>query len=81
MPYLSSNIPKKIFYSALVGEFLRIAGATLRLSDFERKAIDLVKRMLNQGGDGQCIEKYPLKISIRHPDMFSQLGTRSTNLI
>ena len=31
MPYLSSNIPKKIFYSALVGEFLRIARATLLL--------------------------------------------------
>ena len=34
MPYLCSNIPKKIFYSALVGEFLRIARATLNLSDF-----------------------------------------------
>ena len=62
MPYLCSNIPKKIFYSALVGEFLRIARATLYLSDFEPKAIDLVKRMLNQGGDRTSIEKYLLKI-------------------
>ena len=46
---LSSNIPKKIFYSALVGEFLRIARATLHLSDFIPKATDLIKRMLNQG--------------------------------
>ena len=40
-----------IYIYALVGEFLRIARATLYLSDFEPKAIDLVNRMLNQGGD------------------------------
>ena len=68
MPYLCSNIPKKIFYSALVGEFLRITRATLYLSDFEPKAIDLVKRMLNQGGDRTSIEKYLLKIIRRHPN-------------
>ena len=74
MPYLSSNIPKKIFYSALVGEFLRIARATLFLSDFELKAKDLVSRMLNQGGDRKYIERYLLKIVKRHPDSFSQFG-------
>ena len=58
MPYLSSNIPKKIFYSSLVGEFLRIARATLQISDFEPKAIDLIKRMLNQGADQKCVERY-----------------------
>ena len=42
MPYLSSNIPKTIFYSVLVGEFLRIARATLLVSDFIPKGIDLV---------------------------------------
>ena len=73
MTYLSSNIAKKIFYSALIGEFLRIARATLYLSDFEPKAIDLVKRIVNQGGDRKCVEKYILKIIRRHPDSFSQL--------
>ena len=28
MPHMSSNIPKAIFYSALVGEFLRIGRST-----------------------------------------------------
>ena len=81
MPYLCSNIPKKIFYSALAGEFLRIARATLYLSDFEPKAIDLVKRMLNQGGDRTSIEKYLLKIIKRHPNSFSQFRIRPENLI
>ena len=51
MPFLCSNIPRNTFYSALVGEFLRIARATLNLSDFELKSKDLLNRMLNQGGD------------------------------
>mgnify|MGYP000386171222 FL=1 len=62
MPYLCSNIPKKIFYSALMGEFLRIARATLYLSDFEPKAKNLVVRMINQGGDRRCVENFLLKI-------------------
>ena len=81
MPYLSNNIPKKIFYSALIGEFLRIARATLYLSDFEPKAIDLVKRIVNQGGDRKCVEKYLLKIIRRHPDSFSQFSIRPVDLV
>ena len=81
MPYLSSNIPKTIFYSALVREFLRIARATLRVSDFVPKGIDLVSRMLNQGGDRKSVERFLLKIIRRHPDSFSQFRLRSEDLI
>ena len=38
MPHIDSNIPESIFYSALVGEFLRIARSTLLLKDFLEKA-------------------------------------------
>ena len=81
MPYLYSIIPTKIFYSALIGEFLRIARATLYLSDFEPKAIDLGKRIVNQGGDRKCVEKYILKIIRRHPDSFSQFSIRPVDLV
>ena len=81
MPYLSSNIPKKLFYSALIGEFLRIARATLYLPDFEPKAIDLVKRIVNQGGDCKCAEKYLSKIIRRHPDSFSQFSIGPVDLV
>ena len=81
MPYLSSNIPKKTFYSALVGEFLRIARATLYLSDFIPKDNDLVKRMINQGGDQKCVEKYLLNIIKRHPSSFSQFSVTPVELV
>ena len=64
-----------------MGEFLRIARATLHVSDFEPKAKDLVKRMLNQGGNERCIEKCLLKIIKRHHDSFSQFRTRPEDLI
>ena len=81
MPYLCSNIPKKIFYSALMGEFLRIACATLYLSDFKPKAKDLVKRIINQGGDQQCVKKILLKIIRRHHNSFSKFNIRPEHLI
>ena len=34
MPYKCSNIPESIFYSALVGEFLRIARSSSLFTDF-----------------------------------------------
>ena len=81
MPYLSSNIPKNIFYSALIGEFLRIARATLHLTDFKPKANDLITRILNQGGEQKYVKKYLLKIIRRHPDSFSHFNIKPTNLI
>ena len=41
MPHMDSNIPESIFYSALIGEFLRIARSTLLLEDFRNKAREL----------------------------------------
>ena len=67
----------------LIGEFLRIARATLYLSDFEPKAIDLVKIVLK----AEVVIKNPLKkyllkiIRRRHPDPFSQFRIRPTDLI
>ena len=49
MPYIDSNIPKSIFYSAPVGEFLRIARSSLLYKDFIEKAFEMVNRMEAQG--------------------------------
>ena len=49
MPYTSSNIPETIFYSAMVGEFLRIAHSTLLYKDFLPKVSELIHRLNNQG--------------------------------
>ena len=49
MSYIDRNIPEQIFYSALVGEFLRIARSFLLYKDFNEKAMELLKRMKAQG--------------------------------
>ena len=54
---------------------------TLYLSDFEPKAIYLVERIVKQGGDRKCVEKYILKIMRRHPDSFYQFSTGPVDLV
>ena len=72
MPHMSSNIPKAIFYSALVGEFLRIGRSTLKFEHFETKAKELLKRMLSQGANPSVSHKMILKIMSKHPEDFIQ---------
>ena len=44
-----SNIPKSVFYSALVGGFLRTALSSLLYKDLHEKATELLHRMKAQG--------------------------------
>ena len=87
MPYKSSNIPSKIFYSSLVGEFLRIARSTSRLIDFIPKANTLIVRMIKQGEvksnkhGMKSISKNLLKIINRHPESFSQFSIDPDSLV
>ena len=66
MPHIDSNIPESIFYSALVGEFLRIARSTLLLGDFKSKARTLCQRMHSQGANRHTTKRNLLKIISRH---------------
>ena len=49
IPYIDSNIPKLIFYSALLGEFLKIACSSFLYKGFCVKAMELLNRMKAQG--------------------------------
>ena len=49
MPYIDSNIPKSIIFSALVGEFLRIARSYVLYEYFNEKAIKLLNRIKAEG--------------------------------
>ena len=64
IPYIDSNIQKSIFYSALVGEFHRIARSSLLYKDFNEKAMELVNRMKAQGAQSLRCRK-PLSKNIR----------------
>ena len=77
MPYMSSNIPDNIFYSAMVGEFLRIARSTLLLQDFLPKARELVARLKKQGANQHTSIRQLRKIIQRHPDDFSHFRSNT----
>ena len=62
MPHMSNNIPKAIFYSVLVGKFLRIGRSMLKFEHFETKAKELLKRMLSKGANPSVSYKMILKI-------------------
>ena len=81
MPHMDSNIPESIFYSALVGEFLRIARSTLLLEDFQGKAKSLCQRMQSQGANRDITKRYLQKIISRHEEDFSRFTISSYDLI
>ena len=81
MPYMCSNIPNKIFYSALVGEFLRIARSTLKVADFIPKASLLISRLLKQGGDAFKMKRKLAKMIDKHPKSFQQFHMPKDQLI
>ena len=81
MPHRDSNIPQSIFYSSLVGEFLRIARSTLLLHDFIPKASDLVRRMIRQGANINMTKKSLIKIITKHPNSFQQFSILSDELV
>ena len=67
MPYIDSNIPKSIFYFALVGKFLRIARSSLLHKDFNEKAMEqLLNRMKAQGAQSLRCRKALSKTIRRH---------------
>ena len=72
MPHKCSNIPESIFYSALKGEFLRIARATLKVEDFIPKAQELTKRMKNQGATHRRSQRAIVKLISNHTETFAK---------
>ena len=81
MPYITSNIPQSIFYSALVGEFLRIARSTLKFEDFVPKAKELIERMRKQGAETRVSQRFLRKITESHPESFSGFYLSTEDLI
>ena len=81
MPYTSSNIPETIFYSAMVGEILRIAHSTLLYVDFLPKASELIRRLNNQGAKRHISSRNLRKIVHRHPDEFSRFSLNFEQII
>ena len=81
MPHRDSNIPEKIFYSAVVGEFLRIARSSMLYPDFLPKARDLLVRMKNQGATVENLKRSLKKIIENHPETFASYSIEMDNVL
>jgi len=81
MPFLDSNMPSKIFYSAVGSEILRIARATTEPNDFKHRVVNLLVRMKKQGSEHQRILSLMKKIYGKHQKVFSKFADTANNFI
>ena len=81
MPHADSNIPQNIFYSAIKGEFLRIARSTLLINDLVPKAKELLKRMESQGSRSVPTKRSLRKIILTHQEDFQHFHIPYERLI
>ena len=81
MPHIDSNIPQNIFYSAMKGEFLRIARSTLFIQDFLPRAKELLRRMHSQGSRSAPTKHSLRKIIISHKEDFQHYHIPCDTLI
>ena len=81
LPFVSSNIPKKIFYSTILAEFLRIARNTLQNEDLIHKTTELISRVRNQGGNDILIKRQLRKAMAKYPEVFNKYSIRQEKLI
>ena len=77
MPYIDINIPKSMFYSDLVGEFLRIARSSLLYKDLNEKTMELLNTMKAQEAQFLKCRKALSKIIRRHEKAFAKFGKNS----
>ena len=69
------------FYSALVGEFLRIARSSLLYKNFHEKAMELLNGMKAQGAQSLRCRKVLSKIIRRHEKAFANLGRNCDEIL
>ena len=72
MPFVSSNMPGKMFYGSIGAEFLRIARATSKIEDLSFTCKQLLTRMSSQGSRRNKTKSVLTKMIQRHWDSFKK---------
>ena len=80
MPFRTSNIPSKIFYSSIGAEVLRIARTTSNNVDFLHSTSSLITRILKQGAVIQRVTKTLQKCYGKH-NILQQFGATAKALL
>ena len=75
LPYKSSTLPSKMFFSTISAEVLRIGRATSNLPTFIETAKSLMTRMKRQGADVLGIMNSIKKMFYRHQEEFIKYST------
>ena len=70
-PYLSSNIPSRIFYASVSGEILRIARCASEITEFKISCKTLINRVKKQGAKPKLLTRTLNKTFNNHINEFS----------
>ena len=81
LPFKSSNLPSKMFFSTISAEILRICRATSTYEEFLALCHNLISRMLNQGADKNGTKKILQKMIARHQNEFDKYSKDITKII
>ena len=74
MPFIDSNIPCNIFYSAIFSEILRIIRSTLKFKNLKPRLESLFIRMIKQEATKCFICKQIIKGFLRYPEESQKFG-------
>ena len=81
MPDRSSNIPQNVYHGAIKSEALRIARSTMKEEEFINRTSNLVKRMINQGGNLKTIRKHLNKTMTRNQECFKKYDSKQIEIL
>ena len=81
MPYRSSNIPNKMFYTTASAEILRICKTSSLYISFTDTAQQLIKRVINQGGNLRLLKNSLKRMIERHYSVFVKFNKSITDII
>ena len=72
LPFLSNNMPSRIFFSSYSSELLRIARCTTEKDDFLASCTSLIERMWDQGARSQLqrVRSSMHKVFCKHKSVF-----------
>ena len=80
-PFLSSNIPNKMFYSSISAEILRICRASSQYQPFIDACDPFLKRMLEQGANRVNVNRSLNRLLTRHLGEFSKFAFQKEQLL
>ena len=80
-PFKCSNMPRKMFYSTIGAEMLRICRATSQYNEFLVSSATFGKRMVKQGAINNSIRGVLNKMINRHGQEFNKFGCSSEQLV